>query len=71
VLFWPVLLVVVPKWASKARAYEGDWRLYLKLLRVAVSDALRHRLSRTHHEIRVMARHVEPPAEKAPSPGKG
>lgn len=71
VLFWLVLLVVVPKWASKARAYEDDWRLYLKLLRIAVADALRHRLSRSHHEIRVMSRHVDPPQDKASSPGHG
>jgi GT2 family glycosyltransferase len=63
-LFWPVLLVVVPKWVMKARSYERDWRLYLKLLRVAVTDAVCRRLNRTHHEVRVMARHVDPPQDK-------
>ena len=66
-MFWPVLCVVLPKWLMKAPAYGEDWRLYLQLLRVAIGDGLRRRLDRSHHEIRVMARHVDPVADK-PAP---
>ncbi len=67
VLFWPVMLVVVPKWALKARAYGHEWRVYLTLLRLAVWDALCQKTRRPHHQIRVIARHVDPPVE-APVP---
>ncbi len=69
--YWPILLLILPKWAFKASAYESDWRLYLKLLRIAVGDALRHKLNRTHHEIRVMSRHIDPPQEKAATQDNG
>ena len=50
-MFWPVLLVVVPKWLSKARHHGGEKRLFLRLLRRAVTDGLRRRIEVDHHEI--------------------
>ena len=66
VWFWLVLLVVVPKWALKARAYLPEERgLFLKMLGLAVRDALTRRLNRPFAEIRRLARHVE---EEPPPP---
>ncbi|MDT8853521.1 glycosyltransferase [Paracoccaceae bacterium Fryx2] len=58
VMFWPVLLIVLPKWALKAPAYGPEWRGYLQLLGLAVGDGLRNRRDRPHREIRVIARHI-------------
>ena len=55
VMFWPALMVVVVKWSLKARAYDGDWRLYLHLLRLAVVDGLRGRVTRSHAEVLALA----------------
>lgn len=52
--FWPVLVVVAVKWRRKARLYGPDRASYLRLLRLALADALRGRLGRSHAE--VMAR---------------
>lgn len=54
-LFWPVLAVVLPKWFSKSRAYGFDAPTYRKLLRLAVSDALKGRCDRPHDEIVAIA----------------
>lgn len=58
VMFWPVLLVVVPKWALKARAYGPEWRGYLRLLALALADALRNRRDRPHRQILALARSI-------------
>lgn len=50
-LIWPVLLVVVPKWLLKSRLYRDDRGTYLRLLRLAVLDALAGRLGRSHDEV--------------------
>lgn len=58
VLFWLVMLVTVPKWALKVRAYENGERMtYLRLLWLAISDALWDRRRRAHRHIRALARH--------------
>ena len=49
--FWPVLAVVLPKWALKARAYGPEGRLFLRLLRIAVWDGLTNRRNRPHDEV--------------------
>lgn len=59
--FWLVLLLVVPKWALKSRHYGPDRALYLKLLGLAVRDALTGKLERSHHNVRRLARHVVHP----------
>ena len=69
ILFWPVLLVVLIKWTTKARAYEADWKTYLSLLATAVGDALRNRRDRSHREVRKLARHTDPDPT-ALAPGK-
>ncbi len=49
--FWPALLLILPKWLLKARFYGPDRWLYLRLLALAVGDALRGRLNRSHAEV--------------------
>lgn len=49
--FWLAMVLILPKWLMKARYYKRDWGLYLRLLGLAVNDALRGRLSRSHGEI--------------------
>ena len=45
--FWPVLLIVLPKWLLKARRYRGAARAeFLRFLRAAVVDGLRGRRRR-------------------------
>lgn len=51
VLFWPALLLILPKWAMKAWHYGPDRGLYLRLLGLAFADAMRGKLSRSHPEI--------------------
>lgn len=53
--FWPALLLILPKWLVKARYYKGDWGTYLRLLALAVLDALRGKLGRSHAEIVALA----------------
>lgn len=50
-LFWPVLLVVTVKWALKARAYGADRGTFVRLLWLAITDALRKRRHRPHAEV--------------------
>ena len=54
-LFWPALLLILPKWLMKARHYGADRKLYLKLMSFAVLDGLLGKLDRTHAEVRLMA----------------
>ena len=49
--FWPALLLILPKWLLKVRYYGGDWPVYLRLLALAVGDALLGRLNRTHSDV--------------------
>lgn len=57
-LFWPALLVVLPKWLLKVRHHRGERRAYLRLLRRAVADGLRTRLDATLAEVEAAARQV-------------
>lgn len=57
-LFWPALLVVLPKWLMKVRHHQGERRAYLRLLGRAVADGLRTRLDATPAEIQASARQV-------------
>lgn len=50
-LFWPALLLILPKWLMKARYYQDDRKTYLRLLGLAIMDALRGKLGRSHAEI--------------------
>ena len=51
VLFWPVLALMVPKWLLQSRRYGPQARLFRRLLRLAVGDALAGRCDRPHAEI--------------------
>lgn len=56
VWFWPVLAVVVPKWAWRARHQPKGLRaLYLRLLARAVADGLAGHTARPHAEVLAMA----------------
>lgn len=57
-LFWPALLVVLPKWLLKVRHHRGERRAYLRLLGRAVADGLRTRLDATLAEVEAAARQV-------------
>ena len=50
-LFWPALLLILPKWAMKAKYYGPERGLYLRLLWLAFADAMRGKLDRSHAEI--------------------
>lgn len=54
-LFWGVLLLVVPKWRRSARHYGADSRTFLRLLHRAIWDALHRRLDISHPEVLAMA----------------
>jgi len=54
-LFWPALLIVLPKWVSKARHHGGSRRAFLRLMTRAVADGLLRRLDSDHDEIVAMA----------------
>jgi GT2 family glycosyltransferase len=68
-MFWPVLAVVLPKWMARARAYGADRGTYLRLLSLAVRDALANRRDRPHDEIlRRAGAPAVPPVRAARSP---
>lgn len=50
-LFWPALLIIIPKWISKVFYYDEDRGLYLKTLAMACLDAARGKLNRSHAEV--------------------
>nr|WP_242511988.1 glycosyltransferase [Rhodobaculum claviforme] len=57
VLFWPVVLISIPKWALKLRKYDRDERpVFLRLLALAVRDGIAGQRHRPHRQIRAMAR---------------
>lgn len=53
--FWPLLPLLVVKWRRQARRYGADRGAYHRILSRAVSDGLRQRLDRPHHEVVAMA----------------
>ena len=50
-LFWPALLLILPKWLMKARHYGPDRGRYLRLLGLAIGDAMRGKLDRSHPDV--------------------
>ena len=69
-LFWPMLLMLVPKWWLAARRYGPDRPLYLRLMRRALADALTGRPLPAHAEVRAMAGPAPAPAQLAPGQGR-
>ncbi|THD83746.1 glycosyltransferase [Aliigemmobacter aestuarii] len=52
VLFWPILLALLPRWLRKGAELSGDERMrYRTLVRLGIRDALTGNLSRRHPEI--------------------
>ncbi|WP_245510795.1 glycosyltransferase [Antarcticimicrobium sediminis] len=54
-MFWPALLVVLPKWLLKLRHHPGERAVFLRLLGRAVIDGLRGRRHRPHGEVLALA----------------
>ncbi|NRB19381.1 MAG: glycosyltransferase [Rhodobacteraceae bacterium] len=54
-LFWPVLLVVLPKWILKVRHHRGERRAFLRLTWRAIGDGLGRRLGRSHGNVLALA----------------
>ena len=50
-MFWPLLLVVVPKWLVKVRHHKGERGLFLRLLGCAIRDGLAERIGIDHAEL--------------------
>ncbi len=47
-MFWPLLLLILPKWVLKVADHSGVRRGYLRLLWVGILDGLRCRTDRPH-----------------------
>lgn len=54
-LFWPALLLVLPKWLLKLRDHRGERRAFLRLLSRAVADGLLGRTGVDHARILTLA----------------
>jgi len=50
-MFWPLLLVVLPKWLLKARHHRGELRPFLRLLGLAVRHGLSRRTDMPHARV--------------------
>lgn len=51
VWFWPALLIVLPKWALKLRAHDGQRAGFARLLWAAIRDGLARRTGRSHDQV--------------------
>jgi GT2 family glycosyltransferase len=55
-MFWPALLVVLPKWVLKLRDHPKEERsAFLRLMRRAIGDGLRRRVVTRHADILTLA----------------
>lgn len=50
-LFWPTMLIILPKWLLKARSHQNEMTPFLKLLILAVFDGIFGRRKRSHETI--------------------
>ena len=50
-LFWPALLVVLPRWLMRVRSHGGERRAFLRLLGDALRDGLRRRVTVDHAQV--------------------
>lgn len=62
-LFLPVLLVILPKWISKARLHCGERRAFWRLLRRAIWDGLLQRREISHAEVQALAKGQSPASD--------
>lgn len=56
VLFWPTMLVILPKWLLKARSHRNERIVFLRLLFLAIFDGIIGRRNRPHDSILRMAK---------------
>lgn len=56
ILFWPLLLLLVPKWFIAARRYGVDRKVYLQLTRRAVADGVLGRKTLSHDAVLALAK---------------
>lgn len=54
-MFWPGLLMILPKWLMKLTRYGGERRIFLHLIGLALWDGLRRDLRRPLAEIQAIA----------------
>ncbi len=54
-LFWPLLLILFPKWVWKARAYGAGRHIFLRLMMRGVGDALWRRQGLPHGAVLALA----------------
>lgn len=66
-LFWPVLVAILPKWWLKSRHYGDHRPAFRRLIRAAIRDGLRRDLSRPHEEVVALATVVEDIPVKPPN----
>ncbi|WP_415918899.1 glycosyltransferase [Tateyamaria sp. SN6-1] len=53
--FWPVLLLILPKWLMKIRHYRGERGLFLRLMTRAIWDGLRRDTALSHERLMAVA----------------
>ncbi|MFT3688920.1 glycosyltransferase [Paenirhodobacter sp.] len=59
-LFWPALLVIIPKWLAKTRAHRGETRVFAGLMLRAIRDGLLRRTGVRHAQIVAWGRRDAP-----------
>lgn len=50
-LFWPICLLVIPRWVLRFRAYRGQSRTFLRLFLRGIHDGLAQRTSCSHAQV--------------------
>jgi GT2 family glycosyltransferase len=50
-MFWPALMIILPKWLLKVRAHKGARGAFLRLLGLAVADGLRGHTGRRLNDL--------------------
>jgi len=51
IFFWPVMLLILPRWLGRVRHHSGERRVFLRLLWAAVRDGLTGRTHVTHDSV--------------------
>lgn len=49
--FWPVLLVILPRWLGRLRHHRGERRAFLRLLGAGIRDGLKRRTDVAHDSV--------------------
>lgn len=51
IFFWPVMLVILPRWLGRLRHHSGERRAFLRLLGAAIRDGVMRRTDVTHDSV--------------------